>query len=149
MVQTWVSNRGLLCLRHGVFFTDQGSMEAHFNAARPCDVFVTQRLTAAGSVASAGTVAAPMASLRTLGSGQHAATPMDTTLLANAALGSVNVTLPVPSAMRGRLLTVKKVDATGNQVRLLGNLEGTQRTVIGMPGMSLTVLGQGSAYRVV
>ncbi len=70
----------------------------------------------------------------------------DETLLVDAVAGAVTITLP--AATSGRILTVKKVDASINTVQLTGTVDGTMNPTIGTQFQSRMIQADGSTWNI-
>ena len=70
----------------------------------------------------------------------------DETVLVNAVGGAVTITLP--SATAGRILCVKKTDASANAVTLSGTVDGVANPTLGAQNQSRIVQGDGSGWQI-
>ncbi len=68
----------------------------------------------------------------------------DWTILVNATGGAVTVTLPTPTS--GRLLCVKKTDASANAVTLTGTIDGVVNPTLAAQYSTKVIQGDGSAW---
>lgn len=68
----------------------------------------------------------------------------DETILVNATAGAVTITLP--TATSGRILTVKKVDSSGNAVTLSGTVDGTVNPTLTVQWQSRIIQGDGTNW---
>lgn len=77
----------------------------------------------------------------------------DVVLLVDATAGAVTVTLPAAASSSGRVLYVKKTDASGNAVTLDGNgaetIDGAATKANTTQYLSYTVVCNGSAWWIV
>jgi hypothetical protein len=71
----------------------------------------------------------------------------DETLLVNATGG--NVTLTLPTATAGRMLTVKKTDASANTVQLTGTVDTVVNPTLGTQFQSRLIVADGSNWQIV
>lgn len=69
-------------------------------------------------------------------SGDYQATAEDAVVLGNAVAGALSVTLPAAASMRNRVVSVKKVDASGNAVTVRA---GAGETIDGVASKAITV----------
>ncbi len=70
----------------------------------------------------------------------------DETILVNAVAGAVTITLP--AATSGRILTVKKVDASGNAVTLSGTVDTVVNPTLTVQFQSRLIQADGSAWQI-
>lgn len=70
--------------------------------------------------------------------------PSDGTVLADATAGAITLALPPAASARGRIFTVKKVDASGNAVTLDGN---DAETIDGAATLAITTQHQSKAIQ--
>lgn len=68
----------------------------------------------------------------------------DWTILVNATGGAVTVTLPTPTS--GRLLCVKKTDASANAVTLTGTIDGVVNPTLAAQYNSVLMQGDGTTF---
>jgi len=71
----------------------------------------------------------------------------DETILVNATAGAVTITLPTVTS--GRILTVKKIDASANAVTLSGTVDGTVNPTLGTQWQSRILQGDGTNWMIV
>lgn len=80
----------------------------------------------------------------------YTATALDATLIADATSAAFTVTLPAVASCKGKVLTVKKVDAGANAVTVDGNgseeIEGSATVSLSAQWDSVTVQSTGSAW---
>lgn len=96
-------------------------------------------LTAANLVAAVTVV--------TFGMSPYTVLSSDSVLLVNATGG--NVALTLPTATSGRILTVKKTDASANTCTLTGTVDGVVDPVLTVQYQSRMIVADGSAWFVV
>jgi hypothetical protein len=75
----------------------------------------------------------------------------DSIILANATADTIEIVLPAPSAVTGRLLIVKKIDNTANEVviscaSLSALIEGNAGITFSSRYQTLTVISDGTNY---
>jgi hypothetical protein len=79
-----------------------------------------------------------------------AAAASDRTILCDASAGAITLTLPAASTMAGRVLTVKKIDASANAVTIDPNgvetIDGAATRTLSTQYASLTIHCDGSAW---
>lgn len=77
----------------------------------------------------------------------------DVVLLVDATAGAVTVTLPAAASSSGRVLYVKKTDASGNAVTLDGNasetIDGATTLAIATQYQSYTVICDGTGWWII
>lgn len=67
-------------------------------------------------------------------------------LLVDTSKGDVNVELPLPSAVPHALFIFKKIDATANKMRLVGQIDGVLAPTFHEPGQVVRVYSDGVLY---
>jgi hypothetical protein len=76
----------------------------------------------------------------------------DDSILADATAGAYSVLLPLAASSNGRLLHVKKIDASANAVTVLGRpgdlVEDAASQPLTMQGENLMLICDGSGWRV-
>jgi hypothetical protein len=82
----------------------------------------------------------------TFGMSPYAVLASDNTLLVDATAGAVTITLP--AATSGRILTVKKVDASANACTLSGTVDTVVNPTIGTQFQSRVIQGDGSNWNI-
>lgn len=77
----------------------------------------------------------------------------DYLILANATSGAITVTLPAAASSEGRVLVVKKTDASGNAVTLDGTgsetIDGATTQALAAQYDALTVVCDGAGWAIV
>src|SRR5439155_2740077 len=68
----------------------------------------------------------------------------DWTILVNATAGAVTITLPTPTS--GRILCVKKTDASANAVTLTGTIDGVVNPTLAAQYNSVLMQGDGTTF---
>lgn len=110
---------------------------------------IRQALVAMGAVrdATTGTTtqALPLTLATRLVTGSTTATATDHTIRGDATSGQVDVTLPA-SPTTGFMLRVKKIDSSGNAVRLVGAIDGAANKSLTTQYASATVQYNGTAW---
>ena len=71
----------------------------------------------------------------------------DETVLVDATAGAVSITLPTPTS--GRVLCVKKIDATASVVTLTGTVDGVVNPTLPAQYNSRMIQGDGSAWQLI
>jgi len=84
--------------------------------------------------------------------GPYFITAADDSVLADATGGSISVLLPASASSNGRLLHVKKIDASANTVVVQGRpgelVEDAASQALTMQGENLMLMCDGSGWRV-
>jgi len=83
----------------------------------------------------------------TFGMSPYAVLASDNTLLVNATGGAVTITLP--TATSGRILTVKKTDVSANTVQLTGTVDTVVNPTLGTQFQSRVIQADGSSWQIV
>ena len=83
----------------------------------------------------------------------YTVTAADFTLLVNCTNGAVTITLPAASNNSGRIVTIKKTDATANAVTVArtgaDTIDGATAQTIGTQYMALTFQSDGTSWWVI
>lgn len=82
--------------------------------------------------------------------GDYTATDLDSTVVADATGGNITVTLPQAMTVQGMILTVKKVDGSGNTVTVDGysseTIDGATTKVLSSQYEAITIHSSGSEW---
>lgn len=82
----------------------------------------------------------------------YAVTAADDNVLCDCASGAITLTLPAAASNSGKVLHVKKIDSSANRVTVDGNssetIDGTTTRVIGVQNDTLTIMSDGTNWRV-
>jgi hypothetical protein len=94
------------------------------------------------------------AGIKTITATAYTASNGDNTILCNATGGAITVTLPpATAAMAGRILTIKKIDASVNSVTIAGNasetIDGSNTQPLALQWEYLTIKCNGSAWFII
>lgn len=101
-------------------------------------------ISGAALTAVTGTAVTHAVVTKTVGDSPYTVVSTDETILVNAVGGAVTITLP--SATSGRILTVKKIDASGNAVTLSGTVDGAASPTLTIQWQSRILQGDGSNW---
>jgi len=146
---SWNLDAGGLCLTHGYFTTNPGSIQNHIHANLPCDFTNYTRISRINQNRPPDTVPTlpPQPPTRTLTSdGTIHAT--DYAIYANPSGSAMRILLPVDAAFRGRIVNVKKVGTNSRPVRLMGTIDRSTSAKLVSDGDSATIQNVGSVWRV-
>lgn len=89
--------------------------------------------------------ALPVAAIRTATSSETVKAS-DQTVLYNATGGPISATLPSAGQVQGLTVTLKKIDASGNAVTVVGTVDGSANPTLASQWKSLTVQSDGTAW---
>jgi len=91
--------------------------------------------------------AIPPDKVGTLTAGSYTPTAMDSVLLANASSGPITITLPAPERVKGLVLTIKRIDATGaNAVTIVGTVDGTVNPTLNAQYKAIQIVAAESGW---
>ena len=73
----------------------------------------------------------------------------DSVILVNATAGGRSITLPDPTTVGQKTLTIKKTDASGNAVTVVGTVDGAANPTLPAVNNATTFISDGSQWHVV
>lgn len=114
-------------------------------------------LTSSGNV-GIGTPSAPHSVLHVDGAlataistktANYTLTSTDSIILADAAVASINVTLPSASGIAGRQYTIKRVDGSANTATVVGTVDGVANYALSAQWKYVTVVSDGTNWMII
>lgn len=76
-------------------------------------------------------------------------TTNDSVILADATAGALTVNLQDPSLVQGLVLTIKKMDSTGNTVTIVGIIDGATNATLTSQYDSYTIVAVPGMYAII
>lgn len=98
------------------------------------------------SLISQGSSSPFTGNISTISSASYVVGPADVTLLVNAGVAAVSITLPSPSANPGRILNVKKIDITSHVVSFVGMVDRSSNYALISQYQSATLQSNGTGW---